>query len=160
MKRHNKLFEFPDTLFRVFSVGRIATLKAVVVLRVISPVILCLVRLAFVNCRIIFNRQKLNVCNSQLHKVVNSCFFSLAGCSRLGKSQEFSSVFKGNPTAFVNGKIPDVSFINNSVARCFALRIFNLVPAFGICCRKIHNCASFAVYATGFCININSFLLL
>ena len=61
VKCHNKLFEFSYPALRVIRVCGIRPLKAVEVLRVITPVILIEPGLALVYSGIIFHRKQVNM---------------------------------------------------------------------------------------------------
>ena len=66
VESHYQLFELVYALYRIFRIRGIRSLKAIVIQRIIAPVVLRLVGLAFVNRCIIEYRQQLNVSDPQL----------------------------------------------------------------------------------------------
>ena len=99
----------------------------------------------------------MNVSNAKILDVVNANGIAcIVYKTFFHESKETSLV--AEMTAFVNGKVTDVKFIQHCVRIGFKLYRLVAVPACGICLLHIYDHAHDAVYACGLCIDIDSFL--
>ena len=95
MQSLHHLFEFSNPDLSMIRIGRIGTLRHIVVLRIIAPIVLFLPQSGLIHCLIIKTRQQMNMRNPQPLKVFYTCFqlrMPLNMCRILCKRQVFSAV--------------------------------------------------------------------
>ena len=133
MQSLHHLFEFSNPDLSMIRIGRIGTLRHIVVLRIIAPIVLFLFQSGLVYCRIIKAWQQMNMCDSQPLKVFYTCFklrMSLNMGRILRKRQVFSAVLHtGNR---IPGKIPNMDLPYHCVCRILQQYSSILGPSFGI----------------------------
>ncbi len=83
MKLHDQLFELSHTAFGVIGIGGIGPFKAIIILRVIAPVILVFFRGRLIDGSIVCHRQQLDMGHSQLKKVIQAGICAAVPCAAL-----------------------------------------------------------------------------
>ena len=143
VQRLNKGLELKDTRNRVSSIGRVCTLRSVVVLRLITPVILvCGTRLidrAEVGCG-----QEVNVCHTHLTEVVDTCSeILIRACAELSHGDILTGIAAAS--ALMSGHIAVVHLIDNDLRRV-NLGTLILAPALRVSVAHIDDSTTVTIY--------------
>ena len=138
MERLHHPLHLVDADRRIVRIGRIGTLRRVVVLRVVPPVVPVGRELRLVDTVEVIARKNMDVCNAQLLEVVDSRLVAQRrNRSLLRKSQELTLV--GNPRRGVDGEIAVVHLVEHRVGYIVDFRTLVLLPALRIGPREIYN---------------------
>ena len=73
MQGHDHLLKFADACIWIGGVGRVGTLRDIIILRVIPPVVFIIVQFCFINRGKIERGEQMHMRNAQLFQVVYTC---------------------------------------------------------------------------------------
>ena len=158
MKWLNHLLELVDSYFTVVRVCWIRAFWEVVVFRVIAPVVLSLIKLCFINAWKVKCRHNLNVCNSEILKIIKASRITIwILCTCFCKCKILTLMSVRNAWTCINREISYMLLINNSVC-CITAKLWTniAIPTIWVCRLEVDNHTSVAVYATCSCIKVNS----
>ena len=148
------LLKFFNPYITVIRIWWIWTFRNIIILRIISPVVLCLGEITFINGCIIKYRWKLQMCDSKFfHMVKSGCITCLILCTGLRHSEIFS--LGTYPRWFVYWKISYMCLIYYCISIIHSLiGIDILIPSVRIRTVHINNHRAVSVYADCLCIRI------
>ena len=146
VEAHDHLLEFADARRGIGRIGRIAALRNVVVLRIVSPVVALVSQPRLVHRCKVERRQDMNVRHAQLFEVVQSgCLPFRRPGAGFGQGQEPALVFDSGIRS--DAEVAVVQFIENDVGIHLLLGRTVRPPPFGIGVAEVDNGRPVAVNA-------------
>ena len=91
MQSLHHLLEFLNTNRRIIRIGGIRSIRYIIVLWVISPIIFIFIQFRFIHRSIVIRRQNVNMCHTQFFQMIDAgCQFLRAKCTFFRQCQEFT----------------------------------------------------------------------
>ena len=146
------LLELTNTRSRVIRIGRVRTIRNIIILRIIPPVVLILAQFRFVHRGIVIGRQQMNMSHSQLLQMIDtrSQSFGRKG-SFFSHSQKLSLML--NTRCWRNGKITMMHLINYNIGKRLKWRTAVLSPALRIGSLHVNDGSTLTIHTNSLSIN-------